>query len=197
MRSTSPKTRLPHAAQRIHEVESALADSLMEGERVRVSYPVGTGSLLGAAATGALPVVVWLALPERTGGTTWHLWLLSLLLLAALTLPVALVADRYVLRKREMVLTDRRMLLCRVGWFDYFPFRGHALSIEAIEADVPRAGLQLFWKNKDQPVFVDRDGRRIALRIPTFYRAPARAIEGWAQEAGRAPFDSSLPQPPA
>ena len=110
---------------------------------------------------------------------------------------LALVADRYVLRRREMVLTDRRMLLCRVGWFDYFPFQGHVRSIGAIEADVSRAGLELFWKNQDQPVFVDRDGRRIALRIPTFYRAAAKAIEGWAQEAGRAPFDGSLPQPPA
>src|SRR2546425_197699 len=149
MRSPSPKTRLPHTARRIHQVESALADSLTEGERVRVSYPVGTGSLLGAAAMGALPFVVWLALPEWIGGTTWHLWsgawLLGLLLLASLTLPVALVADRYVLRRREMVLTDRRMLLCRVGWFDYFPFQGHVRSIGAIEADVSRAGLELFW----------------------------------------------------
>src|SRR2546426_1300897 len=140
MRSTSPKTRLPHAARRIHQVESALADSLTEGERVRASCPVGTGSLLGAAAMGALPFVVWLALREWIGGTTWHLWsggwLLGLLLLAALTLPVALVADRYVLRTREMVLSDRGMALWRL-WVDCFPFRGPLRSIRAIDRDVP------------------------------------------------------------
>src|SRR5438132_1025995 len=39
MRSPLPKTRLPHAARRIHQMESALTDSLTEGEGVRVSYP--------------------------------------------------------------------------------------------------------------------------------------------------------------
>jgi hypothetical protein len=171
---------MPRAARRNHGAESALRDALQDGEHVQFTCGVGTGSLVAYTAVATAIGLASLGLIFRDGGpSTLGDWLVRLILFAAINIPTLALTEKLIFRTRELVLTDRRMLLCRVGWGIHLTsFSGKVVAIDEQE---PREDLQLLWKDKDRPVFIGRDGKRFSLRLRFPYGSVSSAIEGWVE----------------